>query len=108
VIYELRTYRAMPGKMNELLERFEKGVLRYWEKHGIRQAGFWTTAIGSCHLELFYMLVWESLEERERKWSAFSTDAQWHAELKESERNGVLVASLSNSILAPTRFSATR
>ncbi|QDL38666.1 NIPSNAP family protein [Rhodoferax sediminis] len=108
MIYELRFYRAMPGKMNEMLDRFEKIVLGYWDKHGIRQVGFWTTTIGACHLEMFHMLAWESLDERERKWAAFSTDPQWLAQFKETEKGGVVVASLSNTILTPTRFSALR
>jgi hypothetical protein len=36
---------------------------------------------------------------------AFSNDPQWLAEFKETERDGVIVASLSNTILVPTRFS---
>ena len=49
-----------------------------------------------------------SLEEREHKWSAFSNDPGWRAEFVETERDGVMVASLSNTILTPTRFSALK
>jgi hypothetical protein len=105
MIHELRIYRAMPGKMPAMLERFEQLVLRHWDKHGIRPVAFWTTAIGSCHLDMYHILEWESLAEREQKWAAFSNDAQWLAEFKETERDGVIVSSLSNTILVPTRFS---
>lgn len=105
MIHELRVYRAMPGRMPALLDRFEQLVLRYWDKHGIRPVGFWTTAIGASHLDLFHILEWESLEERERKWAAFSNDPEWRAEFVQTERDGVMVASLSNTILTPTRFS---
>ena len=46
MIHELRIYRTLPGRMPALLKRFETATLRIWEKHGIKQAGFWTTLIG--------------------------------------------------------------
>ena len=61
MIYELRIYRALPGRMPALLNRFQSTTLRIWQKHGIRQAGFWTTAIGESNNELTYMLAWKSL-----------------------------------------------
>ena len=52
MIYELRVYRCVPNRMPALLKRFETATLRIWEKHGIRQAGFWTTMIGECSVPL--------------------------------------------------------
>ena len=49
MIYELRIYHSMPGKLPALLSRFQNHTLRIWEKHGIRQAGFWTTLIGESN-----------------------------------------------------------
>ena len=46
MIYEMRSYRAMPGRMPELLKRFDTITLKLFEKHGITQAGFWTTEVG--------------------------------------------------------------
>lgn len=108
MIYELRTYRAMPGRMPALLKRFETRTLPIWERLGIRQGGFWTTLVGPSHLELVYMLVWESMEERQRKWDVFQADPEWLQAWKESERDGVLVANAANSFLSPTSFSALK
>ena len=72
MIYELRMYRCVPGRMSALLSRFENETLRIWEKHGIRQAGFWTTLIGKSNQEIIYMLAWDSMAEREKCWGAFS------------------------------------
>ena len=66
MIYELRIYRCVPGRKLSLLSRFENETLRIWEKHGIRQAGFWTTLIGKSSQEITYMLAWDSMAERER------------------------------------------
>jgi len=66
MIYELRTYHTLPGRMPALLKRFETRTLKIWERMGIRQLGFWRTTVGPSHLELVYILVWDSLAERER------------------------------------------
>lgn len=108
MIYELRVYHCMPGKLPALLKRFETITLKLWEKHGIRQAGFWTVAVGSSNQDLYYLLQWESLADREKKWDAFQADPQWHAARAETEREGPIVASLENSILVPTKFSSVK
>ena len=47
MIYELRVYNCVPGRLPDLLKRFETMTLPLWQKHRIQQAGFWTVAIGS-------------------------------------------------------------
>ena len=69
MIYEMRRYRAMPGRLPALLKRFETRTLKIWDRMGIRQSGFWTNIIGPSNLDLFYILVWDSMEERQRKLS---------------------------------------
>ena len=72
------------------------------------QAGFWTVVIGESNHDLYYLLEWESLAEREEKWSAFMADPEWLAKRAESEKDGPIVASLSNTILQPTGFSSVQ
>ena len=106
MIYELRIYRALPGRMPALLKRFETRTLKIWERMGIRQAGFWTTLIGPSHLEIVYLLVWESMGERQRKWDEFQADPEWQQALAESEKDGLIVGNVASSFLNPTKFSA--
>ena len=108
MIYELRVYRCIPNRLPALLKRFETTTLRLWQKHGIQQAGFWTTVIGESNQELTYLLAWESLAERERKWAAFVSDPEWVAVREETEKDGPIVATIGNSILQPTSFSSVR
>ena len=77
MIHELRIYHTVPGRLPDLNKRFETITLKLWEKHGIRQAGFWTVMIGDNANDLYYLLAWESLAEREQKWSAFIADPDW-------------------------------
>jgi NIPSNAP len=108
MIYELRIYRCVPGRMPALLFRFQNHTLRIWERHGIRQAGFWTTLIGKSSQEITYMLAWDSMAEREKRWEAFLADPEWIAVAAEAEKDGQLVANISSQLLAPAAFSAVK
>ncbi|MDE2131399.1 MAG: NIPSNAP family protein [Betaproteobacteria bacterium] len=108
MIYELRIYHCAPGRLPALNARFEQVTLKFWEKYGIRQAGFWTTLIGPSNQALTYLLQWESLAEREAKWNAFQADPEWIAKRAQSEADGIIVERIENHILAPTAYSALR
>ena len=98
----------MPGRLPALLKRFETITLGIWQRHGIRQAGFWTVVIGDSNQDLYYLLEWNSLAERETKWAAFQADPEWLAKRAETERDGPIIASFTNLILQPTSFSAMK
>jgi hypothetical protein len=108
MLYELRVYHAVPGRLPDLLKRFDTITLGLWRKHGIEQAGFWTVGIGESNQDLYYLLKWESLAEREKKWAAFQADPDWIRQRAETEKNGPIVARVENSILQPTNYSAVK
>jgi hypothetical protein len=108
MIYELRIYDCCPGRLPALLNRFQNTTLKIWDRHGIKQAGFWTTLIGENNQRLTYLLVWESLAEREKKWGAFMVDPEWLQKRAESEKDAPIVAKVTNEILAPTAFSSVK
>jgi hypothetical protein len=108
MIYELRIYDCLPGRMPALLKRFNDHTLGLWDKHGIRQAGFFTTAVGESNNQLTYFLAWESMAERETKWAAFVSDPAWHKVRDDSERDGLILANISNQLLTPTAFSSVK
>ena len=108
MIHELRIYHAMPGKMPALLNRFDTITLKIWERHGIRQAGFWTVLVGESNHDLYYLLEWESMAEREEKFTAFMNDPEWLEKRAKTEENGALISSFTNAFLQPTSFSAVK
>ena len=108
MIYEQRIYSCIPGKLPALLKRFENDTLKIWDKHGIKQVGFWTVLVGDGNNDLHYMLAWDSLADREKKWNAFQADPAWHKARDESEKDGFLIANINSSFLRPTAFSATK
>jgi hypothetical protein len=54
------------------------------------------------------MLKWETLEERTQKFGAFGADPEWISARAETEKNGPIVASITNMILQPTTFSSVK
>lgn len=108
MLYELRIYDCCPGRLPALLKRFDTATLKIWERHGIRQAGFWTTVIGENNSRLYYLLAWDSLAEREKKWATFIADPEWIAARAASEADGPILANVSSQILAPTAFSSVK
>lgn len=108
MIHELRIYHCVPGRLPALHRRFENVTLELWKRHGIRQVGFWTVAIGPSSAALYYLLEWDSLADREQRWNAFASDPDWLRQRAESEKDGPIVDHFENYILQPTAYSALR
>ena len=108
MLYELRIYDSVPGKLPAVVARFENATVKLFEKHAIQQVGFWTVVIGESNAKLYYILKWDSLDERQKKLAAFQVDPDWIAARNKSEEAGPIVASISNTILTPTNFSALK
>jgi hypothetical protein len=54
------------------------------------------------------MLAWESMAEREAKWTAFMADPEWVTARADSEKDGPINQNVYSSFLAPTAFSALK
>ena len=108
MIHELRIYHCLPGRLPALNKRFETVTLKMWERHGIRQAGFWTVFIGENNHDLYYLLEWQNLAERDEKWNAFQSDPDWIAARAESEKDGPIIGHVTNYILTPTAYSKVK
>jgi len=107
-MYELRIYSCMPGRMAEVMARFDPEILELWSRHGIEQAGFWTVNVGPSNQDIYYMLKWDSLDERERRWTAFTNDPDMNDLRARTEAQGPLLSNIQNIILKPTRFSSVQ
>ena len=108
MIYELRVYHCVPGRLPDLLKRFDTITLNIWKKYGIEQAGFWTVLVGESNQALYYLLKFDSLADREKKWNAFQADPEWHTKRAETEKDGAIVANVDVQMLQPTAFSSVK
>ncbi len=102
--FEMRTYYAAPGKLDDLQARFRNHTMRIFEKHGMTNIGYWTP-IENTENELIYVLSYRSREAREAAWKEFSADPEWKMVAAESEANGKLVTKVESRFLQATDFS---
>ncbi len=104
MLYELRVYDIIPLRMKDINDRFANHTTRIWKRLGIRPIGFWQNVIGPSNT-LTYILEWENLEEREKKWAAFTSDPEWLKVAEETSKNGPIVLRATNTFMRPTSYS---
>jgi hypothetical protein len=105
VIYEIREYTTVPGRMPDLVRRFTDHTLGLFERHGIEVEFISLTAVGdNSNNELVYVLRFDDLADLERKWAAFQADQDWQQARAASEEDGALVARISRRVLNPGPF----
>ena len=86
-------------------ERFAKHTTRLFKKHGMEVVGFWENLVGGKSNALYYMLAFKSMGHLEEAWKSFSADPEWQDVVKESEKDGPIVSSITNMVLKPTSYS---
>lgn len=105
-VYELRTYYAAPGKMQELHARFRQHTCRLFRKHGMELVGFWSPAdLQAADERMIYLLAYPSRPAAEASWKAFREDPEWIAAKEASEKEGKLVERIESSFLNATDYS---
>ena len=105
--FEIRTYRAAPGKLEELHARFRNHTIRLFKKHGMEIVGFWgpTDKEKGAEDTMVYVMAYPSRAARDAAWRAFAADPEWHAARAESEKNGRLAEKVESVILMATDYS---
>ncbi len=104
MLYELRVYDAVPGKLQALNDRFANHTVGFFKSHGIGMLGFWTDEIGTYN-KLTYITIFENMGDRESKVNAFQADSDWQRARAETERDGPLVDRVHNSFMRLTSYS---
>jgi hypothetical protein len=105
-VFELRTYTAKPGKIDELHARFRDHTLKLFEKHHMTLIGFWKpTDAEQAKQKLVYLLGFPSKEAGTKSWKDFQADLEWKAVKETSEKDGPLVETIDSVYLNPTDCS---
>ena len=77
-MFELRTYTAPEGKLDDLLARFRNDTMRIFEKHGMDNVGYWVPADAPASANtLIYILAHDSRDAATKSWAAFREDPEW-------------------------------
>src|SRR5579859_3678740 len=84
--FEMRTYLANDGKLDDLNARFRNHTIRIFKKHGMTSIGYWVPQEGPKRL--VYIIAHESREAAKANWDAFRADPEWKKVAAESEANG--------------------
>lgn len=105
-VFELRTYTAAPGKLDALKARFRDHTLKFFEKHGMTNVGYWVPQDAPLSENtLTYILAYPSREAATKSWQAFRMDPEWLKARAASEANGPLTTRTESLFLAPADFS---
>ncbi len=104
-LYEMRVYYAPEGKLDELHARFRNHTLKLFEKHGIKNIGYFVPEGANPERKLVYLLAYPDRDARNRAWKDFMSDPDWQKAHKESEKNGSLVAKIEEAFLKATDYS---
>ena len=105
MIYEYRVYETLPGMLPALHARFRDHTTKIFERHGIKNIGYWTSEVGDFSDRLIYIVAFEDEGQRQKAWESFRNDPEWQKIRADSEANGLIVKRVFNSLLSPTDYS---
>ncbi|NQT02020.1 MAG: NIPSNAP family protein [Planctomycetes bacterium] len=105
-IFELRTYESHSIKASKKkIEMFnEGGEIAIFKKTGLRPVFFGETLIGPKMPNLTYMLVFENMADRNKKWKVFGGDPDWK-KLRSDPAYKDTVSNITDIILRPASYS---
>ena len=105
-VFEMRTYTAYPGKLEDLHSRFRDHTTRLFEKHGMTNIGYWVPQDPErSQNTIIYILAYPSREFATEAWDAFRADPEWVAAKAASEEDGLLVERVESVFMDPVDYS---
>jgi hypothetical protein len=111
-VYELRTYHAAPGKLDQLLARFRNHTMALFARHGMGQFGYWvpTEKKDGAGETLIYILCHKNTDAAAQSFKDFRADPEWIKVKSESEASGSLTVEggVKSLMMAPTDFSPAK
>jgi hypothetical protein len=108
-VFELRTYTAPEGKLDNLHARFRDHTRRIFEKHGMTSIGYWVPQDAPLHDNtLIYILAHPSREAAKKNWAEFAADPEWKKVSEESQRDGRIVSKVESVFMDPADYSGIK
>lgn len=105
-VFEIRTYTAPEGKLEELHKRFRDHTTRIFQKHGMTNIGYWAPVDEPRSKNtLIYVLAHSSREAAKQSWAAFAADPEWKKVSAESQINGRIVEKVESVFATATDYS---
>ena len=105
-VFELRTYKATPGNLDNLHARFRNHTTRIFRKHGMEIVGYWSpTSEEEREDTLGYMLEHADLETATASWQAFIADPERAEVAAASNANGQILGGIEAKYMVATDYS---
>ncbi len=91
--FEMRTYHAAPGRLDDVSARFRDHTVKLFEKHGMTNIGYWIPSPNPDYV-LIYLMAYPSREARDKSWKeCLVADPGWRGRIKSTpEADGKIVA----------------
>jgi hypothetical protein len=105
-IFEMRIYESHSIKAaRKKIEMFnEGGEIAIFRKTGLNPVFFGETIIGPQQPNLTYMLAFEDMADRDKRWQVFRDDPDWR-KLSQDPAYKDTVSNITDIILRPTGYS---
>src|SRR5580704_9684994 len=106
-IFELRIYEGATDQDHKRkVEMMQSGESEIFTKNGFEQVFYSDTLIGTRLPNLTYMLAFDSLADRDKKWAAFRASDDWKSYSTQPRwAFEAIVSNITNVILTPTAYS---
>ena len=105
-VFELRTYTATPGNLDNLHARFRDHTTRIFRKHGMEVVAYWAPTEGEeAENTLVYVLEHKSRAAADASWQAFIADPEWAEVDAASNANGPILAGIEKLFMKATDYS---
>jgi len=101
MIIEHRTYRIKPGKVNLLLDLYEKEGMKVHREILGNQIGFFYTEIGPLN-EVVHLYGYKSLDDRTIRRKKLSENSNWQKYIKKAME---YIEHQESKVLIPANFS---
>jgi hypothetical protein len=113
--FELRVYKAQPGKRDALAARFADRTAAIFAKHGITNVGYWIPVESDPELGInaddtfIYIRGYPSKEERDKRLKAAHDDPEFKEVVTKQEENAAtkLVVKAHNIDMVPNGTHTT-
>jgi len=105
-VFEVRTYTAPEGKLQDLHKRFRDHTLRIFKKHGMESIVY--LAPQDAPLKdntLIYIITHANREQAKKNWAEFQADEEWKKVSAESQVNGRIVSKVDSVFADATDYS---
>lgn len=103
MIFDLRTYTMVPGRLRAFLALYETEGLPVQRRHQPNLIGYFVTEIGTLN-QVVHLWGYESMADREQRRAALEADPEWIAYRLKSGQAGN-VQHQENKILRSAPFS---